>query len=236
MELPDEIQAKVDELFEQNEASYEEGNYGRCIELHKQAWALFPEPKLSYEQEGYSLVKGLVDLLRMKDNQVEADEWRDVLKQFGCGDPYETRPDAAELDDTIYEQIESLSEKGNDFADEGNFEGARQEFEKALALVPEPKTDWEAALWLYASLGDMNFSMAAYQASINNFYDALNCPDGNTNAFVLLRLGQALFETGEKEKGTEYLLRAYMLEGRELFGEDDQKYFDFLKSNVAGIH
>lgn len=31
----------------------------------------------------------------------------------------------------------------------------------------------------------------------------------------------------------ENLLRAYMLEGKEIFEEDDKKYFEFLKANVG---
>ena len=44
-----------------------------------------------------------------------------------------------------------------------------------------------------------------------------------------------------KKNAVEYLLRAYMMEGKEIFepdedGEDDgQKYFDFLKTHVDHI-
>lgn len=48
----------------------------------------------------------------------------------------------------------------------------------------------------------------------------------------MLRLGQSAFELGKKERATENLLRAYMLEGKEIFEEDDKKYFEFLKSKV----
>ena len=74
----------------------------------------------------------------------------------------------AELDDKLYERIEELSEEGNEFADEERYAQARAKFEEALSLVPAPKTDWEAALWLYASIGDMNFMLGNYKECSDN--------------------------------------------------------------------
>lgn len=48
-------------------------------------------------------------------------------------------------------------------------------------------------------------------------------------------------EIGDERNAAEYLLRAYMMEGKEIFepdedGEDDgQKYFDFLRTHVEHI-
>lgn len=140
-----------------------------------------------------------------------------------------------ELDDELYDQIESLSEDGNVFVDQDDYIAALKKFEEALALVPEPKTKWEAAFWLYASIGDMYLFLEDYKASADAFYNALNCPDGQESAFVHLRLGEALFEIDEKEEALDNLLRAYMLEGKELFKDEEEKYYDFLKNNVEGI-
>lgn len=140
-----------------------------------------------------------------------------------------------ELDDELYEQIESLSEEGNEFVDEDDYAAALKKFKEALALVPEPKTKWEAAFWLYASIGDMYLFLEDHRASAEAFYNALNCPDGQESAFVHLRLGEVLFEIGEKEEALDNLLRAYMLEGKKLFENEEEKYFDFLKKNIEGM-
>ena len=73
-----------------------------------------------------------------------------------------------------------------------------------------------------------------YEEAFNSFEEAKNnlSGDGISNPFILLRLGQCAFELGKKDLATENLLRAYMLEGKEIFEEDDKKYFEFLKSNV----
>ena len=52
--------------------------------------------------------------------------------------------------------------------------------------------------------------------------------EGYTNPFVMLRLGQCSHELG-KEDAVEYLMRAYMLTGEEIFESDDEKYFDLIK-------
>ena len=65
--------------------------------------------------------------------------------------------------------------------------------------------------------------------------------DGYGNPFIMLRLGECCLEIGDEKNAVEYLLRAYMMEGKEIFepdedGEDDgQKYFDFLKTHVDHI-
>lgn len=137
-----------------------------------------------------------------------------------------------ELDDKIYDQITFLSEEGNEFADEEKYQQALLKFSEALELIPSPKTDWEASLWLYASIGDMYFSLKQYQNAADSFFEALNCPDGQANAFVHLRLGESLCEIEQENKAKDHLLQAYMLEGEEIFSEQDPKYFQSIKDIV----
>ena len=137
-----------------------------------------------------------------------------------------------ELPGEIYQQIETLSEAGNVLAEEENYDAALAKFSEALQLLPDPKHEWEASTWLYASIGDMQFFKADYTAAMNSFYDALNGPDAAAIGFVQLRLGECLFELKQEDKSLEHLLRAYMLEGAEIFAAEDSRYFDFLKSRV----
>ena len=65
--------------------------------------------------------------------------------------------------------------------------------------------------------------------------------EGYGNPFVMLRLGECCLEIGDEKNAIEYLLRAYMFEGREIFepdedGNDDgKKYFDYLRTHVENI-
>ena len=55
-----------------------------------------------------------------------------------------------------------------------------------------------------------------YEKAKSNLYNARNCPDGISNPFILLRLGEFI-RVRELDKAREYLLRAYILEGYKLF-------------------
>jgi tetratricopeptide (TPR) repeat protein len=138
----------------------------------------------------------------------------------------------AELDDKLYEQLTSLSEEGNEFAENEEFEEAVNKFAEALDLIPSPKTDWEASTWLFASIGDMYYSLGKYETASDNFYDALNCPGGYQNPFIQLRLGQCLYELDQKDKAKEYLLQAYMLDGTDIFSGQNSKYFELIQHIV----
>ncbi|MFY0253590.1 tetratricopeptide repeat protein [Chitinophaga sp. 30R24] len=137
-----------------------------------------------------------------------------------------------ELSVDIYEQVEILSEEGNALADEDDFDGAIAKFTTALTLLPEPRSAWEASTWLYASIGDMYFFKEDYTMAADHFFNALNGPDAQSIGFVHLRLGESLYELQQSDKALEHLLRAYMLEGTEIFEEEDSRYFDFLKERV----
>lgn len=61
----------------------------------------------------------------------------------------------------------------------------------------------------------------------------MTCPDAIGNPFLHLRLGQALYERGETDRAADELMRAYMGAGDEIFGNDEPKYFVFLKNCAA---
>lgn len=129
-----------------------------------------------------------------------------------------------EISDAAYQKIEIWSEQGNDFFENEQFSKALEKYQAALALVPSPKTDWEAATWLYTSIGDVYFSQGNFDEAKDKYYNALNCPDGISNPYINLSLGQALYELDEFEEAKKFLLLAYMSEGHEIFKDEDPKY------------
>jgi tetratricopeptide (TPR) repeat protein len=139
----------------------------------------------------------------------------------------------AALDEALYQQITYLSERGNAFMDAGAPASAAGMFERAMDLLPEPKTEWEAATWLNASIGDALFAQEQYAAARDRFLDALNCPGGPANPFVHLRLGECCYELGETARAKDHLMRAYMLEGREIFASEPRKYYEAIRPDVS---
>lgn len=103
-------------------------------------------------------------------------------------------------------------------------------FNKALELLPDPKDEWEAATWIYTALGDAFFFLNDYETAITNLNLARMCPDGIANPFILLRLGEAFYELGELQLSQKHLMEAYMMEGTEIFEDEDEKYFELIKS------
>ncbi|MDB4292825.1 tetratricopeptide repeat protein [Maribacter sp.] len=99
-------------------------------------------------------------------------------------------------------------------------------------MVHSPKTDWEASAWLFTSIGDVFYSGDNLEAAMASYYDALNCPDVMGNAYIHLSLGQVQYELKEHDKSRASFLRAYMLEGDDIFEDEDPKYFDAIRDLI----
>lgn len=137
-----------------------------------------------------------------------------------------------ELDDQLHNEIVGLCSEGDQLVEIDKYNDAIEKYLKALKLVPEPKTDWEASTWIFTALGDTCFLNGNFAEAKDYFYDAINCPGGTDNPFIMLRLGESLYELGDIEKAKEYLLKAYMLEGYDVFDGEDEKYFLVIKNLI----
>ena len=138
----------------------------------------------------------------------------------------------AELDDAVHDRITALSELGNAHADADDLDAALTCFGQAWELLPEPKTQWEAATWLLASIGDMHFLKSEFEPARDALQYAMHCPDAIGNPFIHLRLGQAQLELGNEPRAADELMRAYMGAGGEIFEEEDPKYLAFLRTHA----
>jgi tetratricopeptide (TPR) repeat protein len=127
-----------------------------------------------------------------------------------------------DLPEDIFASVSELSEEGNDLSESGEFRAAIEKWRRALELLPEPTNQWEAATWLHASIGDAHYQLNEHAEAIESLYDALNCPDGHCNPFVHYMLGKSLVNVGDA-KGRDQLLRAYMLDGEEIFLSDEDE-------------
>lgn len=133
-----------------------------------------------------------------------------------------------ELPEELYDEILALSEQGNLLMDRDIYPEALDIYRSALMRLPDPIEQWEAFVWLKASMGDALYFMRDYKKAAVEFFDAMNGPGGAQNSFVIFRLGQCLFEQGGPE-ALDYLCRAYFLEGDEIFRCDDEKYLSAVR-------
>lgn len=135
-----------------------------------------------------------------------------------------------ELSDAIHGKVVLLSKEGDEQAEIGHYREAVEKYIEALDLLPEPKTEWEACTWLLASIGDANFKSRNYEHARAALTDAMHCPGAIGNPFIHLRLGQSQFELGNMQRANDELARAYMGAGKEIFDQEDPKYFAHLKT------
>ena len=98
-----------------------------------------------------------------------------------------------------------------------------------MALVPEPKSDWEASVWIFTAIGDSYFYKKDYKKAADALFNAYNGPGATENPFINLRLGQSLFELDELGKAEDHLLRAYMLDGLKIFDSENKKYLTHMR-------
>lgn len=142
---------------------------------------------------------------------------------------------SVELDEAVHSRIQDLCAQGDDFAEAGEFPSALKKYWSAWDLIPEPRTEWEAATWILVAVGDANFLNGDFVAGRENLATAMQCPDAIGNPFIHLRLGQCEFELGNLDRAADELMRAYMGGNSEIFENDDQKYLEFLQTRAKGV-
>jgi hypothetical protein len=141
----------------------------------------------------------------------------------------------AELSDETHAQIQQLCAEGDQLAKATRYSDALKPYWAAWDLLPEPKTDWEAATWILVAIGDANFLGGDFVAGRDNLSQAMHCPDAIGNPFIHLRLGQCQFELQALDRAADELMRAYMGAGPEIFKDEDPKYLQFLQSKTTGV-
>ena len=121
--------------------------------------------------------------------------------------------------------IDDLAEEGNQLFDDGALKQAITVWQKALGILPKPLNAQSEAVWFQTSIADAWFQLEEYENAYASLIDAKSnlSGEGYSNPFVMLRLGQCACELG-KQDAAEYLMRAYMLGGAEIFEDEDEKY------------
>ncbi|MCR5541282.1 MAG: hypothetical protein K6F71_10790 [Ruminococcus sp.] len=128
---------------------------------------------------------------------------------------------------------DDYAEEGNALFDEGKYSEAIQVWLEGLDSLDRPLNAQSEAVWFQTSVADALFMLGEYEKAYPYLCDARSniSGEGYTNPFVMLRLGQCSHELG-KEDAAEYLMRAYMLAGEDIFKSDDEKYIDLIRDMI----
>ena len=137
------------------------------------------------------------------------------------------------LPDELRQMIDKLCQKGDQFAQIDQLDDALDQFEAAWELLPNPRNQWPAATWILMAAGDVHFERRDFVAACETLEQALEMPDGESNPFIWLRLGQSLFEVGDLNAAADALEAAFRMNGDELFADEDPKYLQFLKTHLG---
>ncbi len=131
-----------------------------------------------------------------------------------------------------WDDAERLLAEGNDLANNGRDEDALARFRAAWAALPEPKDEQEPAIRILAAVADAHFHLSQWDACRAAVQHAFRCEVDVANPFLRLRLGQALYEIGDEQEAANWLVPAYLSQGRALFSYDDPKYLEFFRSKL----
>lgn len=156
---------------------------------------------------------------------------KEVLSQPGLS----IRPEFTELSEELAERIQVLRERGEDLFDDGKFRKAIRIWTEALALVPEPRNLYEETFLLEMSLGDGYYMLNNFRRSLVHLYNAKGNIETNAyeDPFLMLRIGQVFFELEQDKEAKEFLIRAYVLEGPDIFSGEEDKYFKFMNAHLS---
>lgn len=135
-----------------------------------------------------------------------------------------------ELSPSIEKRIDSICAEADDLFDNELCEEALAKYQEALSILPEPIEDYEPSAWLLSSMGDVYLFMEKYEQALFHYEHAMECVDSEDNPYLHLRIGQSLYELHRDDEAADSLFEAYLIEGLEIFAEEDPAYLEFLKS------
>jgi hypothetical protein len=139
----------------------------------------------------------------------------------------------AELPDKTHERVSALCERGDEFANADRLPEAVAAYQQAWELLPEPRYQWSAALWILGAIADAHFTARNFPAGRDVLMSAMKyCGGATDNPFLRLRLGQCLFELNEPREAANWMAMAYLSEGTKLFASEDPKYLAFVKGRL----
>ena len=124
-----------------------------------------------------------------------------------------------ELSETVYEELQDLADQGNVALDQGRLTDAIALWQEAMELLPEPVQQWQAAFWLYASMGEAYYQLERFEDALTVLQQALSCPEGKENPYPYYMLGKSYWRL-DHEHASDYLLKAYDLDGQGIFDAD----------------
>lgn len=128
-------------------------------------------------------------------------------------------------------QVWALTDAAEREINKRKYAAAIKQYEKALALVPEPRNTSPEALSLLINIAEAYYLQQKYTEALPYLLESQSFEGGKDMLTTNLRLGQIYYETGELDKARKELQYVYERQGERFFNaEGDNKYLEFLKA------
>lgn len=115
-----------------------------------------------------------------------------------------------------------------------DYEGAREFFQEAFKLIPEPQYEYSESTQAIGALADCFYFLEDFKKARAALEDILICPGGAGNPFIRLRRGQVFHRLGDLEKARVELTTAYLNGGRDVF-EDEAEYLNLISDVISEL-
>lgn len=121
-------------------------------------------------------------------------------------------------------EAERLFAEGESWADEEVDNEALKCFQAALSALPQPPDDDPFAIEILAAIADSHFHLGEWNECADSVQKAFRWGADHDNPFLRLRLGQSLFELGNRAEATNWFVPVYLMDGLDPFDGEDPKY------------
>lgn len=189
-------------------------------------------------EESYKFFKKAVDLDSIRILEYDDIEDKKYYDFYQNPDSYLIKENTLEkndkniLSDDIHDKLEKISKKGDKFQIDGEYILAIEEYTKGLSLLPIPMQKWDAYGWLQVAIADCYFDIENFNLAKQHYFNALSNDTMIDNPYIHFGIGQSFFELNELDDAKEYLMKTYMLDGKDLFNDYDEKYFNLIESII----
>jgi len=138
-----------------------------------------------------------------------------------------------ELSEKLYEAITNLLDEGDELVERGKYKEAIAYYEEAMNRLPEPKEDWTLFDTIAICIGDSYYEMGEYIVADRFYTMSLTRGSGIENPYVWYVKGRNLIKLGNKGEGVDALMRAYMLDGTDVFDTDDGEFLSYIEPYIG---
>lgn len=120
-----------------------------------------------------------------------------------------------------------LLSKAEKYLSSKKYDKAKEFFQMAIDKIFDLPEEEQNMIYRngYSGLGDCYFLKNDFKVAKDYFLDAYNYD--YENPYINMRIGQCFVNLGEQEKAREYLTRAYMIDGEDVF-EGNEEYLNII--------